>query len=118
MSQMIESFMNDETPVRPRARSVALEELADASMEGAALLADVNPLLSVKVQLQVRVGSVSMTLGQLMAARENAVLTLDRTVDQPVDLVLEGRTVARGQLVAVDDCFAVRITELPLALKL
>jgi flagellar motor switch protein FliN/FliY len=72
----------------------------------------------VKIQLQVRVGAVAMTLGELMAARENAVLALDRAVDQPVDLVLEGRTVARGQLVAVDEHFAVRITELPLALKL
>ena len=118
MSQMIESFMNDKATPLPRARGVALEELADGSASGAALLADVNPLLSVKIQLQVRVGSVAMTLGELMAARENHVLALDRAVDQPVDLVLEGRTVARGQLVAVDDCFAVRITELPLALKL
>jgi flagellar motor switch protein FliN/FliY len=118
MSQMIESFMNERAAAQPRARALAFEELADADGQGAAVLADVSPLLAVKVQLQVRVGTVSMTLGELMAARENAVLSLDRAVDQPVDLVLEGRTVARGQLVAVDDCFAVRITELPLALKL
>lgn len=118
MSQMIESFMNESASGRPRAHALALEELTDGGAQGAAILSDINPLLSVKVQLQVRVGSVAMTLGELMAARENAVLALDRAVDQPVDLVLEGRTVARGQLVAVDDCFAVRITELPLALKL
>jgi flagellar motor switch protein FliN/FliY len=118
MSQMFESFMNERGQERPHARNVALEELADGSSVGAALLADANPLLAVKIQLQVRVGNVSMTLGELMAARENAVLALDRAVDQPVDLMLEGRTVARGQLVAVDEHFAVRITELPLSLKL
>ena len=118
MSQMIESFMNESAQARPHARTVALEELVEGSAEGAALLADLNPLLAVKIQLQVRVGSASMTLGELMAARENTVLALDRGVDQAVDLVLEGRTVARGQLVAVDEHFAVRITELPLALKL
>jgi flagellar motor switch protein FliN/FliY len=118
MSQMIESFMNESAPARPHARNVALEELGDGEQRGEALLANVNPLLSVKIQLQVRVGAVAMTLGELMAARENSVLALDRAVDQPVDLVLEGRTVARGQLVAVDEHFAVRITELPLALKL
>jgi flagellar motor switch protein FliN/FliY len=58
-----------------------------------------------------------MTVGELLAARENEVLVLDRTVEQPVDLVLEGSVVARGQLVAVDGSFAVRITELPLPLK-
>jgi flagellar motor switch protein FliN/FliY len=58
-----------------------------------------------------------MTLGELLAARRNEVLVLDRGVEQPVDLLLEGRVVARGQLVAVDGAFAVRITELPLPLK-
>lgn len=118
MSQMIESFMNGSAQARPRASTIALEELVGASAESAPLLADANPLLAVRIQLQVRVGSASMTVGELMAARENAVLALDRGVDQPVDLMLEGRTVARGQLVAVDEHFAVRITELPLALKL
>jgi flagellar motor switch protein FliN len=71
----------------------------------------------VKVRLQVRVGEAAMTVGDLLAARENAVLVLDRSVEQPVDLMIEGQVVARGQLVAVDGAFAVRITELPLPLK-
>jgi len=58
-----------------------------------------------------------MTVGELLAARENEVLLLDRAVDQPIDLVLEGNVVARGHLVAVDGSFAVRITELPLPLR-
>ena len=118
MSQMIESFMNESAQARPRARAIALEELVDGGEPGGPLLADANPLLAVKIQLHVRVGCATMTLGELLAARENAVLALDRGVDQAVDLVLEGRTVARGQLVAVDEHFAVRITELPVALKL
>ncbi len=52
------------------------------------------------------------------AAKEHQVLRLDRGVDQPVDLTIEGKVVARGQLVAVDGHFAVRITELPVALGL
>jgi flagellar motor switch protein FliN/FliY len=116
MSQMIESFMNRE-PAGPQARAIALEELA-ASPEGAPLVPGLNPLHALRIELHVRVGSAAMTLGELLAARENEVLALDRAVDQPVDLVLEGRTVARGQLVAVDDNFALRITELPLPLTL
>lgn len=118
MSQMIESLLQESAQPRPRARSLAFEELVASAGDGPPLLTEAHPLLGVKVQLQVRVGSAAMTLGELLAARENQVLALDRGVDQPVDLVLEGRTVARGQLVAVDDCFAVRITELPLPLKL
>lgn len=77
-----------------------------------------HPLRQVKATLQVYLGSATLTVGELMSASKNQVLVLDRTVGQPVDLLLEGQVVARGQLVALDDHFAVRITELPLPLDL
>ena len=118
MSQMIESFMNEQAgPGTTRAQPIALDEMGQGHGAGSTLLAQSNPLHSVKVRLDVRVGQASMTIGQLLAAREGEVLALDRDVQQPVDLLLEGKIVARGHLVAVDDCFAVRITELPVPLK-
>ncbi|MNY65664.1 flagellar motor switch protein [compost metagenome] len=57
-------------------------------------------------------------MGELLSAKEHQVLKLDRGIEQPVDLTIEGKVVARGQLVAVDGHFAVRITELPMALGL
>ena len=77
-----------------------------------------HPLHQVKATLQVYLGSATLTVGELMSAAKNQLLVLDRTVGQPVDLLLEGQVVARGQLVALDDRFAVRITELPLPLDL
>ena len=63
------------------------------------------------------IGDIHLTVGELMSAREHQVLVLDRLLSQPVDVMLEGQVVARGELVAVDDQFAVRVTELPLPLK-
>ena len=118
MSQMIESFMNDAAAAKLHAQPLAFEELPGGAASGAPLLESAHPLHGVKIKLRVCVGEAAMTLGELLGARQNDVLTLDRRVEQPVDLMLEGRVVARGQLVAVDGAFAVRITELPLALKL
>ncbi|MBE7367185.1 FliM/FliN family flagellar motor switch protein [Ramlibacter pallidus] len=117
MSQMIESFMNDSATGVPRAQPIALDEMVRGAGAGPALVGTAHPLHAVKVKLSVCVGQAALTLGDLLGARENEVLPLDRAVDQPVDLVLEGKVVARGQLVAVDGCFAVRVTELPLPLK-
>ena len=120
MSQMMESFLQA-APASPavRAQPLELEEALSPAAAGAALLAQPHPLHAVRVHLQVCVGSASMTVGELLAAREKQVLVLDRFVDQPVDLTLEGKVVARGELVAMDDgAFALRITELPLPLKL
>lgn len=119
MSQMIESFMNQSAAARPGVRPVELEEANDADASAAALLRDAHPLHAVKVRLQVCVGHAAMTIGELLAARENQVLVLDRTLQQPVDLLLDGKVVARGELVAVDDGnFAVRIAELPVSLRI
>lgn len=117
MSQMIESFLQQGPTEALRAQPVELQEPPAHAAAGPALLRDPHPLHAVKVRLQVRVAESAMTLGELLGAHENEVLVLDRGVDQPVDLMLEGHVVARGQLVAVEGSFAVRITELPLPLK-
>jgi flagellar motor switch protein FliN/FliY len=111
------------TPSSPTAQALALGEL-DASAPGAgAPLAQAggeaaNPLRHVRVRLTVAVGAAELTVGELLATKAQQVLRLDRAVDQPVDVLLEGQVVARGVLVAVDDHFGIRITELPLSLDL
>ena len=69
----------------------------------------------VKVRLTVQVGEANITVGELHSMKEEHVIRLESLADAPVDILLEGRVVARGQLVAVDDNFGVRITELPQA---
>ena len=101
----------------PETELLALEELADPTASAPSVVGDrTNPLLHVKAQLQVCVGEAILTVGELLAAKQGHVIALDRRIDQVVDVLLEGRVVARGQLVAVDDVFGVRITELPLPL--
>ena len=91
-------------------RSAGLHRPAPASP---AVLAELHAALrNVKATLTVCVGSAEITVGELLGARDQHVIRLDRTIEQPVDVLLEGQVVARGMLVAVDDHFGVRITEL------
>jgi flagellar motor switch protein FliN/FliY len=77
----------------------------------------VNPLHQVKAQLRVCIGEAVVTVGELMALREHQVLVLNQALEAPVDVLLEGKVIARGQLVAVGEQFAVCLTELPAPLK-
>ncbi len=118
MSQMIESFMQ-RAGAPAGAQSLELDEAAAGrGGAGARLVREPHPLHAVKLRLQVCVGEAEMRVADLLAARDGEVLVLQRGVEDPVDLLLEGQVVARGQLVAVDGAFAVRITELPLPLAL
>jgi flagellar motor switch protein FliN len=100
------------------AHVIALNELHDIPTGQRAAIADTsNPLHSIRTRLQICVGHVELTVGQLLSAKEHEVFVLDRLVDRLVDVLLEGKVVARGQLVAVDDQFAIRLSEIPQPLK-
>ncbi|WP_374357312.1 FliM/FliN family flagellar motor switch protein [Chitinimonas sp.] len=93
---------------------IALDELPGSAAHAPSLLSGHLALIkNVKVQLSVKVGEAQVSVGELLQMREDHLLTLDRPLDAPVDILLDGQVVARGQLVAVDDQFGVRITELP-----
>jgi flagellar motor switch protein FliN/FliY len=63
------------------------------------------------VSIEVRLGSAALSIRQVMELREGSVVELDRALDETVDVVLNGKLIARGQLVAHGDLFGVRITE-------
>jgi len=116
-----EIIRGDEKNIAPQISMIDLGEMrVDASdaREGATkVMADVNPLHFVKTKLQVIVGELEISVGDLLNAKEHQVLVLQTNLSEPVSLVLEGHVVARGQLVAVDGNFAIRITELPISLQ-
>jgi flagellar motor switch protein FliN/FliY len=66
----------------------------------------------IKVQLTVTLGSAEIDVGRLFAMTAGEVVTLDRDVEAPVDVRLGDKLIARGELVAAGDRFAVRITEI------
>ena len=96
-----------------KVKAVDFVELDAATAPGKAL---VNPSLAmlkhVDVTLEVRLGEASLTVADLFALRSGAMLELDRHVDEPVDVLLNGKLVACGQLAVMGDHLGVRITEI------
>jgi flagellar motor switch protein FliN len=94
-----------------QAHLVALPEIHAPPTGKPVFEGNLDALHGVKVKVSVMVGEVQTTLGDLLALKEAAVLKIDRPVDTPVDVLVDGNCVARGQLVVVDGQFGVRITE-------
>ena len=91
-----------------KSASLAPADMADpAARSLAARLID-----EVEVELEAFVGDTRMTVAELGALKPEAVVVLDAPLNQAVELRLKGATVARGELVAVGDKFAVRLTEI------
>ena len=66
----------------------------------------------VNVEVSVELGRVKLPFGELVRLSEGAVLELDRALSEPVDIVAQGVRVARGDVVVIDDRYAVRVTEI------
>jgi flagellar motor switch protein FliN/FliY len=89
-------------------------ELVQGGREGHSILSgNLDVIKNVKVRLTIRVGETSVSVSELMMMKAEHILKLDASLDTPVDVLLDDNVVARGHLVAVDDNFGVRITELP-----
>jgi flagellar motor switch protein FliN len=68
-------------------------------------------LMDVELAVTLRFGSRRMLLREVLDLVPGAVVDLDRQVDEPVDVLLDGRLVARGEVVVLDGNYGLRVTE-------
>ncbi|HEX3831443.1 MAG TPA: flagellar motor switch protein FliN [Solirubrobacteraceae bacterium] len=72
---------------------------------------DLRRLSAVPVDLSVEIGRTRMTVGETLELREGSVITLDRMAGEPVDLLVNGTPIARGEVVVIDEQFGLRLTQ-------
>ena len=69
-------------------------------------------LLDIELPLMVRMGQTEMQLGELLKLTPGSILELNRAADAPVELLVNNKLIAKGEVVVVDGNFAFRITEI------
>ena len=80
------------------------------SVSDAAPAANLDLVLDVELNVTLRFGQRQLTLREILGLTSGSVVELDRQVDEPVDLVLDGRVVARGEAVIIDGNYGLRVT--------
>jgi flagellar motor switch protein FliN len=74
--------------------------------------ADMRRVSEVPLELSVEIGRTQMTVGETLDLRAGSIVTLDRLAGEPVDLLVNGTPIARGEVVVVDEQFGLRVTEI------
>jgi flagellar motor switch protein FliN/FliY len=92
-----ETTLSEPEAAAPAPRSATAEELAR--------------LHDVSVELAVEVGRTKMTIREALALGPGSIVTLDRLAGEPVDLLVNGKPIARGEVVVIDEEFGLRVTE-------
>jgi flagellar motor switch protein FliN len=85
---------------------------APAASNGTNSTADLSRLSEIPMELSVEIGRTHMTVGQTLELRVGAVVELEREAGDPVDLLVNGSPIARGEVIVSDERYGLRITEI------
>ena len=80
----------------------------DAGVDGTP---ELERLYDVPVELAVEIGRTQMTIRETLALGPGSIVTLNRLAGEPVDLLVNGKPIARGEVVVIDEEFGLRVTE-------
>jgi len=92
--------------------NIEYEELSEATENGNALGQKLDLVKNVKVNLTVSVGDCEISVSELFNLKDGSVIKIDKNINDLVDVKFDGKVVARGELVVVDDNFGVKIIEI------
>ena len=97
-------------------QAVPLQEFqAETPSEGTSVLgAEINldSLMDVQVTLSVEIGRSKLPIKQLISLNQGSVVELERGVNEPLDLMVNGTLIARGEVVVVDGQFGLRLIDI------
>ena len=103
-------------------RDVLHEQSAQAESEAASSAGMMNSavIMNIPVEVEIVLGSTEMPVSELMALQKGSTVALNRRVGEPVDVVVNGRRIARGEITVLDNDpsrFGIRLTEIITAVK-
>jgi flagellar motor switch protein FliN/FliY len=90
---------------------VPFETTVSAPLDGAAGTPELERLYDVPVELAVEIGRTHMTIRETLTLGPGSIVTLNRLSGEPVDLLVNGKPIARGEVVVIDEEFGLRVTE-------
>jgi flagellar motor switch protein FliN len=107
----------DLTPASDGAGETALDEQFGQGAPGTngspvAGQSDLRRLSDVPMELSVEIGRTQITVGETLQLHAGSVITLDRLAGEPVDVLVNGTPIARGEVVVVDEQFGLRVTQI------
>ncbi|TCS37730.1 flagellar motor switch protein FliN/FliY [Paucimonas lemoignei] len=111
MTSQHQPHQNEENQIE--VQPVALQPIEEQGARGKTLVNNGIKLIgNVKIKVRAVVGDAELTVAELFALKEGSSFKLDVPANAPIDLYLEDKLIAKGELVVVDDSFGIQVTEI------
>ena len=89
-----------------------LSDFGDSTSDRSGQRFSLGTLDDVELDLQIELGRAELLIEEVLALREGAVVPLDKLAGDPVDILVNGRLLARGEVLVLNDNFCVRVAEI------
>jgi flagellar motor switch protein FliN/FliY len=103
-------------PERRQRGSVDVTPLRFASLDGGGELdadqVNLDLVMDIDLNVVIEIGRVKKLVKEIVALRQGSIVELEKQAGEPVDIMVNGKLIARGDVVVIDDNFGVRITEI------
>lgn len=110
-SQLSETGAREErTEVSEETKSLSLQELSPSKDGGAH--PELDFILDIPLEISVEIGRTKMLIKDLLKLNQGAIIELEKFAGEPVEIYVNGKLMARGEVVVVNDRFGVRVTEI------
>jgi flagellar motor switch protein FliN/FliY len=97
------------------AGQVAIEDVEFPDLQSGGIVstqANLNLLLDIKMDLTVELGRTRKYVKEILSLGEGSIIELDKLAGEPVDLLVNNKLIARGEVVVIDENFGVRVTDI------
>ncbi|OIP35487.1 MAG: flagellar motor switch protein FliN [Deltaproteobacteria bacterium CG2_30_66_27] len=91
-------------------RQPAFGELSDDN--GGTGTRDINFLLDIPLVVMIEIGRTKMLIKDLLQLGQGSVIELDKMVGEPMDVFVNGKLIARGEVVVINEKFGIRLTDI------
>jgi flagellar motor switch protein FliN/FliY len=99
-------------PSQPASETPVTPSPTDPHNHAASGELDVGAILDVPVTMSLEVGRARLTIGELLQLGPGSIVELDRAAGAPLDVLLNGRLVAHGEVVVTEDRFGIRLLDI------
>jgi flagellar motor switch protein FliN/FliY len=116
LSQVLNSMEDDsqDVPIQtpPNLQPATFGSLGDVSGGGDSSSSNISLLLDVMLDASIELGKTTMAIEEILKLTKGSVIELDKLASEPVEFLVNGKVIARGEVVVIDDNFGIRITEI------
>ena len=101
-----------EKEAEPHAEAMATDDEDILQTANAGSNANLDVILNIPVQVSLELGRAKMDLRDLLQLGQGSVIELERMIDEPLDVLVNGALIAHAEVVVVDNKFGIRLTDI------